>query len=97
MLEAPQPYTVRRTKRQLKDDEIKIDGRGTCVDGSIQNRDTGPTTTRPVEAEVFEESSEFGHCILARTQQNITKMRLEGRSCEYTNDDDASRGVRTSR
>ena len=28
MLGAPQPHTVRRTKRQLQDDEITIDGRG---------------------------------------------------------------------
>ena len=64
MLEAPQPHTVWRTTRQIQDDEIKIDGRSTCADGSTQNRDIDPTTARPVEAETFEESSEFGHCVL---------------------------------
>ena len=97
MLEAPQPHTVQRTKRKLQNYEIKIDGRGTCVDGSNQNRDIDPTRTRPVEAETIEESSEFGHCILARTQQNITKMRPEGRSYEYTNEIDVLRGVRKGR
>ena len=98
MLGAPQPHTVRRTKRQLQDDEITIDGRGTCVDGSTHSRDIiDPTTTRPVEAKAFEESSKFEHCILARTQQNITMMRSEGRSYEYSNEIDASRGVRTIR
>ena len=98
MLEAPQPHTVQRTKRQLQDDEITIDDRSTCVDGSAKKRDINPTTMRPMEADTFEESKEFGHCILARTQQNITKMRPEGRSCyKYTYENDASRGVKTSR
>ena len=67
------------------------------MNGSTHNRDIDPTETRPVEAVTLEESSEFGHCILARTQQNITKMRTGGRSYEYNNENDASRGARTRR
>ena len=65
MLDATQPHTVRRTTRQIQDNEITIDGRSTCVDGSTHNRDADPTSTRPVEAGTVEESCEFGHCILA--------------------------------
>ena len=65
MLEAQKPHTVRRTTRQIQDDEITIDGRSTCVDESIQDRDNNPTPTRLMEAETFEESSKFRHCVLA--------------------------------
>ena len=60
MLEAPQAHTVRRTTRQIQDDEITIDGRSTCVDGSTQNRDTSPTSTRPLEAETYTSGWAYG-------------------------------------
>ena len=78
ILVAPHLHTVRRTKRQIQDDEIKVDDRGTCVDKCTYNRDIDPTTTRPVEAKTIEESSKFENCILARSQQHITKMRPKG-------------------
>ena len=65
MLEAPQPYAVQQTTRQMQDDEIMIDGESACAYGSTHSRDTYPTPTRPVKAETFEVSSKFGHCILA--------------------------------
>ena len=61
MLEAPQLRPIRRRTRQMQDDKIMIDSRGTCVDGSTQNRNTDPTPMRPVEVQTFEESSECGH------------------------------------
>ena len=97
MLGAQQPHTVQRIKRQLQDDEIKIDGRGTCADGSTHNRDIYSTLTRPEEVETIEESSEFEHYILTRTQQDITKMHPEGSSYKYTKGIDASRGIRKSK
>ena len=63
----------------------------------IENKLPNKQTMRPVGAEAFEESSKFGHCIHPRSQQNITKMRPEGRSNEYTNEHDDSKGVRKSR
>ena len=56
MLEALQPHTVQRTKRQIKDDEIMIDGRGTYVDGSTHNREIEPATTQLVEAETLKKA-----------------------------------------
>ena len=72
------------------------------MDGSTHNIDIDPTTIRPVEVETLKKAanldiSKSGHCILARTQQNIKKMRLEGRNNEYSNGNDVSRGVKTSR
>ena len=57
MMEAPRPHTIRRAKRHLQDDKIKINGRDTCVDGGTQNRDIESTKARLVEAEIIEESS----------------------------------------
>ena len=83
-------------KRQLQHDESKIDGRGVSVHAFIQNRDTDPTTARLVEAETIEENNEFGHYILVRTQQNLSKMCPEGRSNKHTNGIGDARGVRKS-
>ena len=64
MLEAQLLHTVQKTPRQIQDVNIMFSGRNTCVDGSTQKRDTNPTPMRLVEAETFDKSSEFGHCIL---------------------------------
>ena len=53
MLKAPQLHTVQRTTRQIQDDEIMVNDRGMCVDGSTHSRETDPTTMQPVEAETF--------------------------------------------
>ena len=50
MLESQKPHTVGKMTRHIQDDEIMIDGRSICVDGSTQNRDTNPTPTRLMEA-----------------------------------------------
>ena len=44
ILEALQLYTAGRTKCQPQDDKIMIGNRGTCVDGSTQNRDIDATS-----------------------------------------------------
>ena len=41
----------------LKHDEIKIDSRSTCVDGSTQNRDIDHTKARPMEAKILKKSA----------------------------------------
>ena len=91
------PHHVRQMTRQIQDDEFMIDNRSTGVNGSTQKRDTNPAPTRLVEPETFEASSEFGHCVLPGTQQNIMTMRPTGRCTKYANDNDASRGVRTNK
>ena len=50
-----------------------------------------------METETTEKSSEFRHCVLARTQQKKKKNSTTRRSFEYANDNDAYRGVKTSK
>ena len=77
MLEAPKQHIVRRMARQLQNDETMIDGRTTHLARITQNRDTNPTPTRQMEAETFEESSEFRHCILALEHNRISRQCVQ--------------------
>ena len=69
MLKEPEYHIIQQIHGKIQDDKITIEGRSKGLDGSTQHIDTNPTPTRPMETETPEESSEFGYCVLVRTQQ----------------------------